>query len=658
VLLNVSTGTSTLASTVTGSGFTKQGTGTLVLTASNTFGSGTMTFGAGSSTNLGYITLSNGKALGNYSTINLAGNNTAVAGLNLTGDITANYALRLDGRTNNSSTYHLKNVSGNNTWAGNITSVNTGGSYLFVSDSGTLTLSGTQNSTVTSSRGFVYSGAGAITITGPLLNGGTAGISVTKSGAGTLTLSGNNTYAQGTTVSGGTVRVMSNTGLGTGAVTVAGAGTVVLDGVTVSNTFTVNGGSLLGGSITAARLVGTSSGTVSSTLTGTGGLTKSGTTRLALTGTSTFTGTTLVSGGTLALGNAVALQNSGFDTASTGVVQLAAGSSLTLGGVVGGGAFAPTGYSSITSLTLNAQPGSTFTYSGNLANGAAGMSLTKTGSSVALASAPGIQVLSGTSLYTGPTSITGGVLQFTKPSALYGGDRAKWTAANLTTGAGGALAVNVGGAGEFTLADVAMLLALSSGSDGFLPGAAIGIDTSNAGGSLTYAAPLVDGNGGANRVVCDGFGRRARRLEPERSDLHPRRPRRGGGEHAGAGFQRGHLRRRHGQHDRWHARGQRRPRLHRHIGPRPEFEQRLLGADRAGRRRPGVPPEPVRPRRHLGRHHARRWLANLSPVHGERGGDSRVAHVRVGHRDAPLRQRRQLHAFWKRRPRCHGSGQQ
>ena len=498
--LTVSTGTSTLASTVTGSGFSKQGTGTLVLSGSNTFGSGTFSFGAGSSANLGYLTLANDRALGNYSTINLLGDNTSIAGINLTGDITANYALRLNGRTNNATAYQLKNLSGNNTWAGNISIVGAGGSYMVLSDSGTLTLSGTQNSTLTSARGFIYSGSGSINITGPVLNGGTAGMSVTKNGAGTLTLAGNNTYALGTTVSGGVVRVTSNTGLGTGAVTVGGSTTVDLVGVTVSNTFTVNGGSLLGGSVIASRLVGTSSGTVSSTLTGTGGLTKSGSNRLALTGTSTFTGVTLVSTGTLALGNAVALQNSGFDTASAGVLQLASGTTVTLGGVVGSGAFAPTGYSSITSLVLNAQPGSTFTYAGNLANGAAGMSLTKSGSTVASVSAPGIQVLSGTSLYTGPTSITGGVLQFARPSALYGGDAAKWTAANLTTGSGGALAVNVGGAGEFTLANVATLLALSSGSDGFLPGAAIGLDTTNAGGLLTYAAPLADGNGGANSL--------------------------------------------------------------------------------------------------------------------------------------------------------------
>ena len=500
VVLTVSTGTSTLASAVTGSGFSKQGTGTLVLSASNTFGSGTFSFGASGSANQGYVTLANGKGLGNYSTVNLLGDNTSIAGINLTGDVTANYALRLNGRTNNSTSYHLKNLSGNNTWAGPITAVNTGGSYVFLSDSGTLTLSGTQNSTVTSGRGFIYSGSGAITITGPLLNGGTAGISVTKSGSGTLTLAGTNTYAMGTTVSGGVVRVTSNTGLGTGAVTVGGAGSVLLDSVTVSNTFTINGGSLLGGSIIAARLVGTSSGTVSSTLTGTGGLTKSGTNRLALTGTSTFTGVTLVSGGTLALGNAVALQNSGFDTASSGVFQLASGATVTLGGIVGSGAFAPSGYSLISSLVLNAQPGSTFTYSGNLANGAVGMSLTKTGSTVASASAPGIQVLSGTSLYTGPTTITGGVLQFAKPSALYAGDASKWTPANLTTSSGGALAVNVGGAGEFTLSDVATLLGLSSGTHGFLPGAAIGLDTSNAGGFLNYASPLADGNGGANSL--------------------------------------------------------------------------------------------------------------------------------------------------------------
>ena len=503
VLMTVATGTSTLASVVTGSGFTKQGAGTIVLSASNTFGSGTMSFGAASSANNGYITLSNGKGLGNYSTVNLLGDNASVAGINLTGGITANYALRLNGRTDNGTSYHLKNLSGNNTWSGPITAVNTGGSYIFTSDSGTMTLSGTQNSTVASGRAFNYSGAGAITITGPLLNGGTAGISVNKNGTGTLTLSGSNSYALGTSVNAGTVNVTNASGLGVGSVTVSGSGTLNLNAVTVAtgtSTFTVNGGSMLGGSLAANRLVGTSSGTVSTALTGTGGLTKSGASRLVLTGTNTFTGTTLISGGTLALGNAVALQNSGFNTASTSVFQLASGTAVTLGGLVGSGTFNPVNYGTISALTLNTQPGSTFTYSGNLTNGAAGMSLTKSGSSVASASAPGVQILSGTSLYTGPTTITGGVLQFAKPSAMYAADNTKWTAANLTTGSGGALAVNVGGTGEFTGSDVATLLALATGTSGFLPGAAIGLDTTNAGGSFSYGSAIVDGNGGANSL--------------------------------------------------------------------------------------------------------------------------------------------------------------
>ena len=503
VLVTVSTGTSTLASVVTGSGFTKQGAGTIVLSASNTFGSGTMSFGAASSANNGYITLSNGKGLGNYSTVNLLGDNASVAGINLTGGITANYALRLNGRTDNGTSYHLKNLSGNNTWSGPITAVNTGGSYIFTSDSGTMTLSGTQNSTVTSARGFVYNGAGGIAITGPLLNGGTAGISVTKNGTGTLTLAGSNSYALGTAVNAGTVSVTNASGLGLGSVTVSGSATLNLNTTTVAtgtSTFTVNGGGMLGGTLAVNRLVGTSSGTVSTALTGTAGLTKSGSGRLLLSGTTTFTGTTLVSGGTLALGNAVVLQNSGFSTASTGVLQLASGSTVTLGGLVGGGTFNPVNYGTISSLTLNSQPGSTFTYSGNLANGAAGMSLTKSGSTVASAAAPGVQILSGTSLYTGPTTITGGVLQFAKPSALYAADNTKWTAANLTTGSGGALAVNVGGAGEFAAGDVATLLALATSTSGFLPGAAIGLDTTNAGGSYTYASAVADGNGGANSL--------------------------------------------------------------------------------------------------------------------------------------------------------------
>ena len=142
----------------------------------------------------------------------------------------------------------------------------------------------------------------------------------------------------------------------------------------------------------------------------------------SLAAANTFTGTTTVSGGILRLDNALALQNSALDTTASILgdavgngnglrIHTTVGTGLTLGGLIGnknfsatGGVFNPTtsGYGAITALTLNPGTGKSYSYSGAIANGATGMTLTKTGT--------GTQILSGTNTYTGNTAITAGTL--------------------------------------------------------------------------------------------------------------------------------------------------------------------------------------------------------------------------------------------------------
>ena len=128
---------------------------------------------------------------------------------------------------------------------------------------------------------------------------------------------------------------------------------------------------------------------------------------MLLSASNTYNGSTTISAGKLVLGNNAALQNSALVTTGNGTATIGAGiSTPTLGGLSGAtgdlGTVISSGYGSVTALTLNPGAGSV-TYGGTIANGAAGMTLTKTGA--------GTQVLSGSNTYTGITTISAGTLQ-------------------------------------------------------------------------------------------------------------------------------------------------------------------------------------------------------------------------------------------------------
>jgi autotransporter-associated beta strand protein len=146
---------------------------------------------------------------------------------------------------------------------------------------------------------------------------------------------------------------------------------------------------------------------LSGVISGTGALTQSGSGSLTLTAANTFSGATSVSAGkTLTLNNNMALWNSPLTT-STGAIALGSGiTTPTFGGLNGNGALASmitSGYGNVTALTLNPQPGVTSTYTGVIADGVLGMTLTKSGL--------GTQVFGNTQTYTGATTISAGTLQ-------------------------------------------------------------------------------------------------------------------------------------------------------------------------------------------------------------------------------------------------------
>ncbi|MFM7243963.1 MAG: beta strand repeat-containing protein, partial [Planctomycetaceae bacterium] len=483
--INVTLASSTISSVLAGTGFRKLGTGSVLLSGVNTY-SGTTTINGGS------VIINNSSAVGSGPVVinGTAGNQFPRLLLNGTSMTFANNVT----------------VSGTHGQSG-------AGALHYNIGSGTATLTGTITYLTSATAGGHLSTASvnsAMLFTGPVNSTPSLNLRI-----GTFILAGGGSYPS-IDLGEGTVRVGANNGIVT-------TSRFNFQNINSNNSvFDLNGfnqtlsGLTRSGTTATARVYNTSA-TTDSTLTLTGSSSFSGSiadfsstskkVNLVIsggthtfTGTSTFTGTTRVTGGLLVFGNATTMPTSIFDTTGSGTLQLASGTTVTLGGLVGGGAFSPTGYGTIASLVLNTQPGITSTYSGNLGNGAVGMELVRTGTSLAAAAAPGIQVLSGTSQYTGATRINGGVLQFAAPSALYGGNVGSWTAANLITGSGGGLAVNVGGAGEFTTSDVATLAALGSATDGFLPGSFIGIDTTNAGGNLDLSTPLADPNGGANSL--------------------------------------------------------------------------------------------------------------------------------------------------------------
>jgi autotransporter-associated beta strand protein len=135
--------------------------------------------------------------------------------------------------------------------------------------------------------------------------------------------------------------------------------------------------------------------------------------------------------------------------------------------------------------------------SGNLSGGLFG-GLVKEGA--------GTLNLSGTNTYTGATTVNAGTLQFAKTASLYNGTTASWTAPNIIVNSGGTLALNVGGAGEFTSANVDTLDSLGGASNGFRNNSTLALDTTNAGGSFTHSGNISNTNSGSNVLNLTKLG--------------------------------------------------------------------------------------------------------------------------------------------------------
>ncbi|MCU0794919.1 MAG: autotransporter-associated beta strand repeat-containing protein [Akkermansiaceae bacterium] len=252
---------STCDASITGGSIAKLGAGTLYLTGNNSFGSGTLTLGGGTQ-NVGFLRLGHPKALGNYAKVNLTSNNTGVSGIEVIGGHSFNYGIDTAGR-NSADRAILRNVSSNNTWAGNITITGTGGGYLIESLADELNITGTigVGNINVGTRGLVLGGAGNIRISTPITDSTGTPISLTKSGAGTLRLDAANLFTGVVSASAGTLLVNGsvNPAISVAANAVLG-GEGIIGNATLTGTAANSPAILSPGDASAATL--TSNGTI------------------------------------------------------------------------------------------------------------------------------------------------------------------------------------------------------------------------------------------------------------------------------------------------------------------------------------------------------------------------------------------------------------
>jgi autotransporter-associated beta strand protein len=332
-----------------------------------------------------------------------------------------------------------------------------------------------------------------------------AGGGLTKNGSGTLTLSGSNSYAGGTILKAGTLRLGNSLALGaaTGNLT-ANGGTLDLAGYSAS----VAALSGAAGTITSSSTAGiatltTSFETVASTfsgvITGPIGLAKAGTGTLTLGGSNSYAGGTSIIGGKLVVGISNALPAATAVTfgGSSGTLDLA-GNDQTVAGLASSGLVAnqvigSSGASTVGTLTFAGGSGAASTFGGTIQDGLDGG-----GGTTALAVASGTLTLTGSNIYSGGTSVSGGLLEITSASALPAGT-------SLTIGAGAGVVFDAGiGSGTGATAGLpSSALALSTGkasgtlnnlgtagpaSSGTLPAAPLAVSPAS-GGSAVAAVP-------------------------------------------------------------------------------------------------------------------------------------------------------------------------
>jgi fibronectin-binding autotransporter adhesin len=286
----------TVAGIIAGTGSLIQGgSGNLILTGANTYTGGT-TISAGT------LQIGNGGTTGSI-TGNVADNGVLV--FNRSDSVTFANVISGTGSVAQAGT-GTTILTGANTYTGN-TTVTAG--TLQVGAGGT---SGGIASNVTDNGALVFNRSDSVTFAKVVSGTG----SVTQAGTGTIVLTGANTYSGGTVISAGTLQIGNGGVAGT-----IGTGAIADNGVLSFNH--------------------SDSVTVAGAISGTGSLIQNGGGNLILAGVSTFSGPALINAGTLSVNGSMASSvtvNSGGKLGGTGTVgatTVASGGSIAPGNSIG-----------------------------------------------------------------------------------------------------------------------------------------------------------------------------------------------------------------------------------------------------------------------------------------------------------------------------------
>ncbi len=362
--------------------------------------------------------------------------------------------------------------------------------------------SSTRTVTVNGSGGTIDTNGNALTLSGAIT--GMGGLTVAST-TNTLTLSGANNFGP-LVLNGGTTTLSTNNQTIT---SLSGSGALTLTG-------------------TILTISETSNAIFSGNITGTGGITKSGTATQTLSGnTLSYTGATTVSAGTLLIGNTLStsmitlssgatlgliggnsytiaakingtggtllMQGSGTVTLGSGSNSFAGSVAITSGTLLIDASIASASGVSVSNGAFFGFSGTTsFTYLGPTISGAGGLSMQDTGT----------VVLSSAHIYTGPTNITAGILQMGTANALS-------NATAVTLSAGGTLALNsnaltianLSGAGNVTLGSATLTVSTTTATtfSGVISGTG-GLTQSGA-GALTLTLSGANTFGGTTTIT-------------------------------------------------------------------------------------------------------------------------------------------------------------